>query len=170
MTWRSTLKAWCSAARSSSKEITIQGRLRAEFGGGIPRLVSLLHYLPLGGRSFYCSAWKWVRHAFRVYLSLISPYRRLIQLNRQNKVFRYLNTHLLLHMRDPKFKEQIIDVIFQCAAGLDPRDLSLCGNKAFSILSPSQNVLQNILHICQRMTKVLKIDLEPNKEKKRCNF
>lgn len=48
--------------------------------------------------------------------------------------FLHLNTHLILHMRDPKFKEQIIDVIFHCAAGLNPRGLRLCRNKAFSVL------------------------------------
>lgn len=36
-------------------------------------------------------------------------------------------------MRDPKFKEQIMYVIFQCAARLNPRGLRLCGNKSFSM-------------------------------------
>lgn len=71
-------------------------------------------------------------------------------------------------MRDPEFKEQIIDVIFQCAAGLNPR--VVWEPDFFYAISPSQNVFQNILLTCRRMTKVLKIDLESNKEKKRFNF
>lgn len=58
----------------------------------------------------------------------------MIQLNRQTKVFRYLNTHLILRTREPKLKEQFTDVIFQRAAGLDPRGFRLCGKKAFSVL------------------------------------
>jgi len=46
----------------------------------------------------------------------------------------FSDTHLILHTRDPKFKEQIIDVIFQCVAESNPSGLRLCGNQAFSML------------------------------------
>lgn len=59
----------------------------------------------------------------------LSPSRGLIQVNRKHKVFRYLNTHLALYIRGPKFKEQITHVIFHCATELNPRGLELCGNK-----------------------------------------
>lgn len=48
--------------------------------------------------------------------------------------FLHLNTCVILHMSYPKFKEQIIDVNFRYAAGLNARGLRLCGNKAFSML------------------------------------
>lgn len=138
---------------------------------GIPRLVFLLHYVPLGGRSFYGSGWKWARHVFRVYLSLVSPYRRLIQLNRQNKVFRYLNARLILHMRDPEFKEQIIDVIFQCAAGLNPRGLRSCGNQAFSMLFLLLKMFSKTFCLpVKEWQRCLKLILSQTKRKKRFNF
>lgn len=137
---------FCSKKQSQRNKCP--GQAMCWIWGGIPRLVFLLHYVPLGGRAFYCSGWKWARRVFRVYLSLVSQYRRLIQLNRQNKVFRYLNAHLILHMRDPEFK-----VVWEPGF--------------FYAISPSQNVFQNILLTCWRMTKVLKIDLESNKEKKK---
>lgn len=43
---------------------------------GIHQLLFPLHYLPLGERSFYCSGWKWARHAFREYLNLIITIQR----------------------------------------------------------------------------------------------
>lgn len=95
---------------------------------GIPWLVLILHYLPLGGRSFYCSGWKWAKHALRVYLSLISPHSRLAK-----QSFQILE-HTILHIRDPKCKGLIIAQVFQWAGELNPRCLRLCGNKLFSML------------------------------------
>lgn len=57
-------------------------------------------------------------------------------------------------------------MIFHRATELNPRGLRLCGNKVFCAISP-QNVFQNIVPLCRRMTKVLKIDLESNKEEKK---
>lgn len=69
--------------------------------------VSISPALPLPWRQVFLLQWlKMSQACFQSALEFdITIQRSLIQLNRQTKVFRYLNTHLTFHMRVPKFKE-----------------------------------------------------------------
>lgn len=86
--------------------------------------------------------------------------------------FLHLDTRVILHMSYPKFKEQIIDVNFQYAAGLNARGLRLCGNKAFSMLFVLLQMFSETfcLYVEERQRCLKLTSSQTKRKKKRFNF